>query len=121
MPRYPEEYDDIEQLIAPDGSYDADAVAALDADEETLRSMYETMIRSRALEERGMILQRQGGLHFWEKCTGEEAAHAGPAAALADNDAYTYLRDREALVRTGPTGTNVNDFRVVVVPETKPQ
>jgi pyruvate dehydrogenase E1 component alpha subunit len=86
MARYPEEYDDIEGIVAPDGSYDADAVAALDADEATLRSMYETMVRSRALEERGMILQRQGGLHFWEKCTGEEAAHAGPAAALADND-----------------------------------
>jgi hydroxypyruvate reductase len=37
--------------------------------------------------------------------------------ALADNDAYTYLRDRDALVLTGPTGTNVNDLRVVVVPQ----
>jgi len=35
--------------------------------------------------------------------------------ALADNDAYTYLADRDALVRTGPTGTNVNDLRVVLV------
>jgi len=38
-------------------------------------------------------------------------------AALADNDAYTFLNDVDALVRTGPTGTNVNDLRVVVVPE----
>jgi len=36
---------------------------------------------------------------------------------LADNDAYTFLNDVDALVRTGPTGTNVNDLRVVVVPE----
>ncbi|MFW5978257.1 MAG: MOFRL family protein, partial [Halohasta sp.] len=36
--------------------------------------------------------------------------------ALADNDAYTYLDEVDTLVRTGPTGTNVNDLRVVVVP-----
>jgi hydroxypyruvate reductase len=36
-------------------------------------------------------------------------------AALADNDAGTYLDGRDALVRTGRTGTNVNDLRVVVV------
>ena len=40
------------------------------------------------------------------------------AAALADNDAYTVLEAANALVRTGPTGTNVNDLRVVVVPAT---
>jgi hydroxypyruvate reductase len=34
--------------------------------------------------------------------------------ALARNDAATYLASRDALVRTGPTGTNVNDFRVLV-------
>jgi glycerate 2-kinase len=37
-------------------------------------------------------------------------------AALEDNDAYRYLAERNALVRTGHTGTNVNDLRVVVVP-----
>jgi len=35
-------------------------------------------------------------------------------AALADNDAYTYLDARDALVHTGG-GTNVNDLRVVLV------
>ncbi|WP_424019649.1 glycerate kinase type-2 family protein [Halorientalis pallida] len=35
--------------------------------------------------------------------------------ALADNDAATYLDDRDALLRTGPTGTNVNDLHVLVV------
>ncbi len=39
------------------------------------------------------------------------------AAALADNDAYTYLKEVDALIRTGSTGTNVNDLRVVVVDE----
>ncbi|MDZ7702636.1 MAG: DUF4147 domain-containing protein [Halobacteriales archaeon] len=35
--------------------------------------------------------------------------------ALRLNDAYPYLEAREALVVTGPTGTNVNDLRVLVV------
>ena len=38
-------------------------------------------------------------------------------AALAAHDAYRYLDDRDALLRTGPTGTNVNDLRVLLVPE----
>lgn len=40
---------------------------------------------------------------------------AGAQAALADNDVRPYLADRGALVETGPTGTNVNDLRVLVV------
>ncbi|MDJ1433680.1 DUF4147 domain-containing protein [Halostagnicola sp. A-GB9-2] len=39
-------------------------------------------------------------------------------AFLLDNDAYTYLKERDALIITGHTGTNVNDLRVVLVPET---
>ena len=37
-------------------------------------------------------------------------------AALADNDSYGFLDARNGLLRTGPTGTNVNDLRVLVVP-----
>jgi glycerate 2-kinase len=36
-------------------------------------------------------------------------------AALADNDAYPYLEERDSLIETGPTGTNVNDLRVLVI------
>ena len=38
-------------------------------------------------------------------------------SALEAHDAYDYLDGRDALVRTGPTGTNVNDLRVMLVPE----
>ncbi len=38
-----------------------------------------------------------------------------PLAALADNDAYTAFRAVGGLVTTGPTGTNVNDFRAILV------
>ena len=35
--------------------------------------------------------------------------------ALATNDAGRYLGERDSLIETGPTGTNVNDLRVLVV------
>lgn len=38
-------------------------------------------------------------------------------AHLAANDAGTYLSEVGATIQTGPTGTNVNDIIVVVVPE----
>ncbi|MXR50752.1 DUF4147 domain-containing protein [Halovenus sp. WSH3] len=38
-------------------------------------------------------------------------------AALDANDVSPYLDDRDALVETGPTGTNVNDLRIVLVGE----
>jgi glycerate 2-kinase len=43
---------------------------------------------------------------------GDESA---ARAALADTDAGGYLDGRSALLQTGPTGTNVNDMRVIVV------
>ncbi|WP_282057887.1 glycerate kinase type-2 family protein [Lentibacter algarum] len=52
--------------------------------------------------------------------TGQTAAailSAGldPAAALAANDAYTAFAAADALFVTGPTGTNVNDFRAILI------
>ncbi len=49
-----------------------------------------------------------------------ETIQSKPAARaiLSDNDAYTYLDERNALIVTGHTGTNVNDLRIVFVPET---
>lgn len=35
--------------------------------------------------------------------------------ALADNDVFSYLNQRNGVLKTGATGTNVNDFRVMVV------
>jgi hydroxypyruvate reductase len=34
---------------------------------------------------------------------------------LADNDAYTALGKADGLIKTGPTGTNVNDVAVVLI------
>ncbi len=38
-----------------------------------------------------------------------------PDAALAHNESYLALDAVDALLRTGPTGTNVNDIRVVLI------
>ncbi|KAA5599617.1 glycerate kinase type-2 family protein [Blastochloris sulfoviridis] len=44
-----------------------------------------------------------------------EAAGCDPAALLANNDAYSAFAAISNLVVTGPTHTNVNDFRAVLV------
>ena len=43
------------------------------------------------------------------------AAGIDPRAALANNDAYTAFKAIGDLVVTGPTGTNVNDFRAILI------
>ena len=40
---------------------------------------------------------------------------ADPAAYLANNDSYGFFKAIDGLVMTGPTFTNVNDFRAVLV------
>lgn len=47
-----------------------------------------------------------------ERC---RAAGVNIAAALADNDAYHALDRIGALIRTGPTGTNVGDLTVLLI------
>lgn len=58
------------------------------------------------------VTDAAGGLLDSETVDEEQAR-----AALADNDAYSVLEEATALIRTGATGTNINDLRVVVVPE----
>jgi hydroxypyruvate reductase len=43
-----------------------------------------------------------------------ETAGLGAEAALDANNSYAFLDTRGALFRTGPTGTNVNDLRIIL-------
>jgi glycerate 2-kinase len=43
------------------------------------------------------------------------ASGLDPAAALADNDSYGFFAALGDLLVTGPTRTNVNDFRAILV------
>ena len=38
-----------------------------------------------------------------------------PAAMLANNDAYSFFKQLDDLIITGPTRTNVNDFRAILI------
>lgn len=56
-----------------------------------------------------------GGLVNGETAAAIRENGVDPAEALDENDAHRALEAGGALVRTGPTGTNVNDLRVVLV------
>ena len=47
------------------------------------------------------------------------AAGIDPVRALRENDSYPALESGGALLRTGPTGTNVNDLLVILVDDPK--
>jgi hydroxypyruvate reductase len=56
-----------------------------------------------------------GGLVMGATASAMREGGVDPAQALEENDAYAALEAGDALVKTGPTGTNVNDLRVVLV------
>ena len=49
-----------------------------------------------------------------------EAAGVDARAKLADNDAYGFFATLNDLVMTGPTRTNVNDFRAILIARQEP-
>jgi glycerate 2-kinase len=50
-----------------------------------------------------------------DSLAGADALGLDPRALLADNDAYRFFADLGDLVVTGPTRTNVNDFRAILI------
>ncbi len=50
-----------------------------------------------------------------ETCTRMRTAGIAPRRALKSHDSYHALNAADALIRTGPTGTNVNDLAVVLI------
>jgi 2-oxoisovalerate dehydrogenase E1 component alpha subunit len=56
----------------------------LSADE--LRELYRLMVMTRTMDERGLVLQRQGRIGFYLPSTGQEASHLGSAFALRASD-----------------------------------
>jgi pyruvate dehydrogenase E1 component alpha subunit len=51
-----------------------------------LRRLYELMVRTRLMDDRGLALQRQGRIGFYLQSTGQEASHIGAAFALRESD-----------------------------------
>jgi hydroxypyruvate reductase len=56
-----------------------------------------------------------GALLFPDSIARAEAKGVGAKARLADNDGYGFFAALDDLVVTGPTLTNVNDFRAILI------
>lgn len=56
-----------------------------------------------------------GGIVGPDTLADAHRAGLNPAASLAEHDSYTFFKRLDALVHTGPTLTNVNDFRAVLI------
>ncbi|HEY2931288.1 MAG TPA: thiamine pyrophosphate-dependent dehydrogenase E1 component subunit alpha [Acidobacteriota bacterium] len=69
--------------------------------EEQVR-LYRSMLRIRLIDERMMMLQRQGRVGFYGACTGQEAAVVGSAAAFRPEDwIFPGLREGGAALMRG--------------------
>lgn len=67
---------------------------ALGLSEADLRKLYETMVRTRVLDEKMIKLQRSGRIGFYVPCLGQEACHIGAAFALDTDDwIFPHYRD----------------------------
>jgi len=60
----------------------ANAVQQAGVDADLLRGMYRHMVRSRVLDERMWVLNRQGRAPFWISAMGHEAVQVGVTSAL---------------------------------------
>ncbi len=62
-----------------------------------------------------------GGIVTPDLTSRSRARGSDLAQALANNSTYDYFDQCKLLVRTGPTRTNVNDFRLILVDTTVPE
>lgn len=83
----------------------ASRVAAYGLEPQTLRRMYELMVLTRRLDQRGLILNRQGKIPFHVSCQGQEACQVGAAFALRPGVDFTfpYYRDLGVVLTLGMT------------------
>ncbi len=73
-------------ILGPDGTVAQDGELPLGLDKDLARRMYRGMRLIRTMDERLLLLQRQGRLGFYGEARGQEAAIVGSAAALATGD-----------------------------------
>ena len=97
-------------LIDREGKVARSRDPGLDKDE--LLELFRTMIRTRVMEERALVLQRQGRIGFYVPCTGQEASHIGTAKAMLDSD-WIFPAYRQAgilLLRGAPMQQIVDEW-----------
>jgi len=81
------------QRLTQDGELIGDDPPAMDPG--VARRIYETMVTTRLIDERGWELQRSGRVEFWIPMRGQEASHVASAAAY-DLEDWVFLASREA-------------------------
>lgn len=72
------------QIVAPDGSYDDDAVP--DLEEEAFRDLYRWMVTDRVFNRRMVSIQRRGELGTFGSTRGQEGSIIGSAYTLEEDD-----------------------------------
>lgn len=90
------------QVVRDDGQ--AERALEPRLSEGQLRELYKSMLMVRLLDERGMLLQRQGRLGFYISAEGQEAVHVGAGYALEQDDWYfPHYRDPGVALLRGVT------------------
>ncbi|WP_454197316.1 thiamine pyrophosphate-dependent dehydrogenase E1 component subunit alpha [Nocardia sp. Marseille-Q1738] len=89
------------RVLAPDGKLYPDAVPTLG--DEQIRAALELMLFSRAFDDKGFSLQRQGRFGTFSPVRGQEASVVGSALALSPDQDWIVPQYREfpALIRHG--------------------
>ncbi len=80
--------------------------------DEELRRIYEIMVMTRVMDDKGLVLQRRGGIGFYLQSTGQEASHIGSAYAMLDSDWFfpAYRQPGILLLRGVPLDDIVNEW-----------
>jgi pyruvate dehydrogenase E1 component alpha subunit len=99
-----EDYDPLKgrmlQVLDKDGDVNADLEPKLD--EKVLKEAYRTMVLARLVDEKAVILQRQGRMGAYAPNRGQEAAQLGPALAMEKDDWLVWaFRELSALLWRG--------------------
>lgn len=90
------------QVMAEDGSVESALEPKLS--EGQLKELYKYMLMVRLMDERGMLLQRQGRLGFYISAEGQEAVHVGAGYAMEQDDwYYPHYRDPGVALMRGVT------------------
>ncbi|MBI4816606.1 MAG: 3-methyl-2-oxobutanoate dehydrogenase [Deltaproteobacteria bacterium] len=98
-PRAPAEPPKLLRVLEPDGSV---VGVVPEITSESMLHMYRSMLLVRLLDERMMILQRQGRVGFYGACTGQEAPPIGTVAGLEARDwIFPALREGVAMLHRG--------------------
>ena len=88
------------RVLRDDGTADPENDPLLSS--EMLRRMYREMRRLRLLDERMILMQRQGRVGFYGACTGQEAVPIATGLALAEQDwVFPALRESAIMLVRG--------------------